>query len=507
MSLLLTREEYEAIAAGLSLPTGAFIDGKLRPGSGSRFETINPATGNVLAQISSCDQGDVDLAVEKARDAFDAGHWSRMHPGERKKILIKLCKLIRRNQRELAVMESLESGKPIQDIETVDIPEAIHCLEWHAETADKIYDQVAPAGDDAVAMVVREPIGVVGCVLPWNFPILMMAWKIGPALAAGNSVIVKPAEQTNMTALRLAELAHQAGVPRGVLNVVTGPGEVTGQAMGLHGDIDMVSFTGSTEVGRLFLRYASDSNLKRIVLECGGKNPCVVLDDADNLDLVAEHAVQAVFWNMGENCSANSRLIVHKDIKEALIERIMQRVRDWRTGDPLDPANRLGAIVSKEQYDRILSLIDKGRAEGAKVVLGGKAAGNGTGYFIEPTIFDDVTPKMTIAREEIFGPVLAVITVDSADEAVAVANDTDYGLTASVFTSNVKRAHRVSRAIRAGTVTVNCYGEGDMSTPFGGYKQSGFGGRDNSIHAHDQYTELKTIWIDISDNDLEAGID
>lgn len=507
MSLLLTREEYEAIAAGLSLPTGAFIDGKLQSSNGARFDTINPATGNVIAQISSCDKQSVDLAVEKAREAFEAGHWSRMHPSERKKVLIKFCKLIKRNRHELAVMESLESGKPIQDVETIDIPEAIHCLEWHAETADKIYDQVAPAGDDAVALVVREPIGVVGCVLPWNFPILMMAWKVGPALAAGNSVVVKPAEQTNVTALRLAELAHVAGLPRGVLNVVTGPGEVTGKAIGLHPDIDMVSFTGSTEVGRLFLRYASESNLKRVVLECGGKNPCVVLDDADNLDVVAEHAVQAVFWNMGENCSANSRLIVHRDIKDPLLERILQRVRDWRTGAPLDPSSRLGAIVSKEHYEKILRLIDIGKSEGAEIVLGGEVINYGGGYFIEPTIFDNVKPHMTVAREEIFGPVLAIITVGSVDEAVSVANDTNYGLSASVFTSNVKRAHRVARAIRAGTVTVNCYGEGDMSTPFGGYKQSGFGGRDNSIHAHDQYTELKTIWIDVSDQDVDASLD
>ena len=344
MSSLLTREEYEAIAADLSLPTGAYIDGKLQPGNGARYETINPATGGVLAKISSCNESAVDRAVEKAREAFEAGTWSRMHPTERKKVLIKLCKLIKRNARELAVMESLESGKPVQDIETVDIPESIHCLEWHAETADKIYDQVAPSGDDAVAMVVREPVGVVGCILPWNFPILTMAWKIGPALAAGNSVIVKPAEQTNMTALRIAELAGIAGMPRGVLNVVTGPGEVTGRAIGLHPDIDMVSFTGSTEVGRLFLRYASESNLKRVVLECGGKNPCVVLEDAEHLDVVAEHVVQAVFWNMGENCSSNSRLIVHRGVKDALVERIMQRARDWRTGNPLDPANRLGAM-------------------------------------------------------------------------------------------------------------------------------------------------------------------
>ena len=508
MSSLLTRDEYRAIAETMVLPSGAFIDGKATAAlSGESFETVNPATGGRLNDIATCGEPDVDLAVDKARQAFEDGRWSRLHPSARKKTVIQLCKLIRRHRHELAVLESLESGKPIHDIETVDIPEALHCLEWHAETADKIYDQVAPAGDDAVALVVREPIGVVGCVLPWNFPILMLAWKIGPALAAGNSIVAKPAEETSMTALRIAELASEAGLPRGVLNIVTGPGEITGRAIGLHPDIDMVSFTGSTEIGRRFLEYAAKSNLKRVVLECGGKNPCIVMDDAEDLDVVAAHVVQSVFWNMGENCSSNSRLIVHQAVKGKLMERILHRVREWRTGDPLDPVNRLGAIVSKAQYERILGYIETGRAEGAALVLGGEAMAQDGGYFIAPTIFDEVRPQMTIAREEIFGPVLAVISVASADEAVAVANDTPYGLTASLFTANARRAHRMARAIRAGTVTVNCYGEGDITTPFGGYKQSGFGGRDNSIHAHDQYTELKTIWLDVSDSDVETSID
>ena len=508
MSSLLTRDEYQALADTLVLPSGAFIDGRFTAAtSGDCIETVNPATGSSLGRIASCDAPDVDLAVQKAREAFDDGRWSKCHPTERKKTIIQLCKLIRRHRHELAVLESLESGKPIYDIETVDIPETLQCLEWHAETADKIYDQVAPAGDDAVAMVVREPIGVVAAVLPWNFPILMLAWKIGPALAAGNSVVVKPAEETSMTALRIAELATEAGLPRGVLNVVTGPGETTGRAIGLHPDIDMVSFTGSTDVGRLFLEYSARSNLKRVVLECGGKNPCIVLDDAEDLDVVAAHVTQAVFWNMGENCSSNSRLIVQDSVKDKLLERILHRVREWRTGDPLDPRNRLGAIVSNGQYQRILGYIEQGKAEGAKLVLGGEAAEQATGLFIPPTIFDGVSPEMTIAREEIFGPVLAIISVKSADEAVAVANDTNYGLAASVFTGNVRRAHRMARAVKAGTVTVNCYGEGDITTPFGGYKQSGFGGRDNSIHAHDQYTELKTIWIDLSDSDVETSID
>jgi 4-(gamma-glutamylamino)butanal dehydrogenase len=500
MSSLLTRDEYRALADSLPLPANAVIGGKsMSAVSGRTFDSINPATGEVLVKIACCGKEDVDLAVEKARRAFEAGAWSRAHPSERKRVMRRLCKLIERNAHELAVLETLESGKPIFDVETIDIPEALHCLEWHAEATDKIYGQTSPSGDDVVSLIVRQPLGVVACVLPWNFPILMLAWKLGPALATGNSVIIKPAEQTNMSTLRIAELAHEAGIPEGVLQIVTGPGELTGRELGLHPDVDMVAFTGSTEVGRKFLEYSAKSNLKRVVLECGGKNPCIVLEDAECLDVVARHATQAVFWNMGENCSSNSRLIVHVKIKDRLIEQILTKLRDWPLGDPLDPANRLGAIVSKEQFDVVMDYIKKGKAEGARLVTGGSAHKLAKGYFIEPTIFDGVTPEMTIAKDEIFGPVLSVITVRSAEDAVRVANDTSYGLAASIFTANINRAHRMARDIRAGTVTINCYGEGDVSTPFGGFKLSGFGGRDKSLHAHDQYTELKTIWADISD--------
>ncbi len=507
MSELLTKDEYRAIAGELTPPSSGFVDGSFRPArSGAMFESVNPATGTLFNRVSAYDEDDVAFAVGKAREAFEAGSWSKRAPSERKATLLGVAKLLERNRHELAVLESLESGKPIRDCHNVDIPETIHCLRWHAEAIDKLYDQVAPVGDDAVAMVVREPAGVVACVLPWNFPLLMMAWKIAPALGAGNSVIVKPAEQTSTSALRVAELAMEAGLPRGVLNVVTGDG-ATGEALGRHPDVDMVSFTGSTEVGRKFLRYSADSNLKRVVLECGGKNPCVVLDDAEDLDLVAEHVLNAAFWNMGENCSANSRLIVQRSVKQGLMDRVLARAREWRTGDPLDPVNNLGAIISHEQFEKITAYLETGRSEGATAVLGGKALVTEGGWFVPPTIFDDVSADAAIAREEIFGPVLAVITVDSVDEAIRVANDTEYGLSASVFTANVKRAHRAARAIRAGTVTVNCYGEGDITTPFGGYKRSGFGGRDNSLHAHDQYTELKTIWIDLSDRALEDSLD
>ena len=505
MSELLSHEEYQAIAAEINFPNNAFIDGKFRPAaSGNTFATINPATGETLTDIASCNADDVNFAVEKAREAFEQGHWSKLHPTERKETLIQLAKLIKRNSHELAVLESLDSGKPISDCAAVDIPETIHTLLWHAEAIDKIYDQTAPAGEDAIAMIVREPVGVVGAVLPWNFPLLMMAWKIAPALAAGNSVIVKPAEQTSLTALRLAELAMDAGLPRGVLNVLPGMGPDVGEPLGLHPDVDMVSFTGSTETGRRFLRYSADSNLKKIVLECGGKNPAIVLDDAEELDLVAAHIVNAAFWNMGENCSASSRLIVQEGIKPALMEKILDNLRDWRTGDPLNPVNNLGALIDQNHFNKVCSYLSAESLSDATVLVGGESQ---DGCYVLPTIVDGVAADSKLAQEEIFGPVLSVITVKTVEEAIAVANDTPYGLAASVFSANGKRALRAARAIRAGTVTINCYGEGDITTPFGGYKQSGFGGRDNSIHAHDQYTELKTIWIDLSDRSQEEAVD
>ncbi|MGX9351130.1 aldehyde dehydrogenase [Shimia sp. W99] len=494
---LLTRDEYGAIAADLDFPTGAFIDGSFRPAmSGAVFETVNPATGDKLAEVAACGAQDVDFAVEKARDAFEDGRWSRLHPSERKEVLIRLAKLIARNARELAVMESLDSGKTIYDCETVDLPETIHCLKWHAEAIDKIYDQVSPASDDHIAMILREPIGVVGLVLPWNFPLLMLAWKIGPALAAGCSVVVKPAEETSLTALRVAELAMEAGVPRGVLNVVPGSGPEVGEPIGRHMDIDMVSFTGSTETGKRFLSYAAESNAKEVVLEMGGKNPAVVLEDAENLDRVAQHVVNGAFWNMGENCSASSRLIVHRDVKSDLLVRIESHMRHWNVGDPLDPETRVGALVSRAHFDKVSGYL----AEAANVLIGGKAE-NG---FVEATVVEVPDNAARLAREEIFGPVLSVIEVNGFDEAIAMANDTEYGLCASIFTASVKRAIRGSRMLRAGTVTVNSFGEGDISTPFGGFGQSGFGGRDNGLHAHDQYTGLKTLWIDLADDEDEA---
>ncbi|KWF60821.1 aldehyde dehydrogenase [Burkholderia pseudomultivorans] len=495
MADLLTAAQYAAIAAELQLPNQAFIDGAFRPSSsGDTFATTNPATNTILTEIAACNAADVDVAVASARQAFRDGRWRRMPPSQRKSILLKFADLLERHAHELATMESLDSGKPIRECQNTDVPETIHTIRWHAELIDKIYDSTAPTGANALALVVREPIGVVGLVLPWNFPLLMLAWKIGPSLAAGCSIVVKPAKETTLTALRVAELAHEAGVPAGVFNVLPGGGKEVGEPLGRHPDVDMVSFTGSTDTGRRFLNYAAESNLKRIVLECGGKNPAVVMRDAEDLDAVAQHVVNGAFWNMGENCSASSRLIVHADIKDELLLRIGVQLREWKTGNPLDPNHRLGSMVSKAHFEKVRSYLAHVDAERLRVAFGGSTAND---IFVEPTVVDGVPPDSRLFREEIFGPVLSVTTFTDIEEAIALANDSVYGLAASVYTGSLNHAIRLSREIRAGVVTVNCFGEGDVTTPFGGYKESGFGGRDKSVCAHDQYTEIKTIWIDV----------
>ncbi|SPA02976.1 Aldehyde dehydrogenase PuuC [Cupriavidus taiwanensis] len=495
MAQLLTASEYAALADRIKLPTQAFIDGAFVGAvSGETFATTNPATGQVLGEIAACDARDVDIAVARAKAAFDDGRWHRQSPGQRKAVLLKFADLLEAHAHELAVMESLDSGKPIRECQNTDLPETIHTIRWHAELIDKIYDSTAPVGAAALSLVVREAIGVVGLVLPWNFPLLMLAWKIGPSLAAGCSIVVKPAKETTLTALRVAELAHQAGVPAGVFNVLPGGGKEVGEPLGRHEDVAMVSFTGSTATGRLFLKYAAESNLKRIVLECGGKNPAVVMKDVEDIDAVAQHVVNGAFWNMGENCSASSRLIVHADIKDALLARIGAHMREWKMGDPLDPAHRIGSLVSEAHFRKVRSYLEQADAEQLRVAFGGGTLGEA---FVEPTVVDGVPVQSRLFREEIFGPILSVTTFRDTEEAIALANDSVYGLAASVYTSNLNLAIQLSREIRAGVVTVNCFGEGDITTPFGGYKESGFGGRDKSIWAHDQYTEIKTIWIDV----------
>ena len=501
-----------ALDAGEGLPQGRAVDVQFRTKafiggqfveavSGKTYATENPATGKPLADVAECDSRDVDLAVRAARRAADSGVWSRMSPGERKRILARFADLIDKNVSELALTESLDAGKPISDCLSLDIPDTANCIRWHAEAADKLYDEVAPTGPDNLALILREPVGVVGAIIPWNYPALMAAWKLGPALATGNCVVIKPAKQTSLSLLRLAELAAEAGLPDGVLNVVPGPGEAVGEAIARHMDIDAVAFTGSTDVGRQVLRHASESNLKRVLLELGGKSPQVVMGDVTNLDHVAEQAANAIFWNMGENCSAGSRLIVHTKIKDALLEKLVGLTGQWIVGDPLDPATRIGPMITKTHLDRVLSYVRAGVDEGAGIVVGGtRVLAETGGYFIEPTIFDRVSNDMRIAREEIFGPVLATLEFSTEEEAISIANDTPYGLAASLYTDNLHVAHRVARALKAGTVAVNCYSEGDMTTPFGGYKMSGFGGHDKSVHAHEQYTELKTVWMQFAAN-------
>ena len=490
----LTKDQAHSRASGLAIESRAFINGSFTASSdGGTFDSVNPATGETLCAVAHCTAEDVDRAVAAARARFNDGVWSRAAPEDRKAVLLKLSALIRENAEDLAVLESLDSGKTITDCLHEIGTEVANFFQWYGELADKSFGKVAPTGEDALALIVKEPAGVVGLVLPWNFPLLMAAWKLAPALAAGCSCLVKPAEQTPLSILRLAALAQEAGVPDGVLNVLPGMGETTGQAIGRHGDIDIVSFTGSTEVGGYFLRYAGESNLKVIGLEMGGKSPFIVLDDADLTDDLIEHAVNSAFWNGGQNCSANMRQIVDARVAEAYLDKVTARAAAYRVGDPLDPDTDIGAMVTAEHMARVTGYIDKGVAEGARMTTGG--ARKGAGFFVEPTVFAGLTPDMTIAREEIFGPVLGVLPVSNMDAALHLAADSDYGLHATVFTRDIDRALHMARRLPCGTVSVNGFSEGDIKTPFGGYKRSGSLARDNGVEAMEQYLQTKTIWI------------
>ncbi len=492
--------ESQAAIAYLHPRTQLFIGGRFRDAvGGATFVTVNPATGQPLAEVAKGGPADVDAAVAVAREAADDGRWSRLGPADRKRVLVRWADLIDADGQQIGLIETLDAGKPITDTVGLDVPETAGCIRWHAEAADKLYGQVAPSPEGTVATITREPCGVVAAVIPWNYPAQMAAWKLGPALATGNTVVIKPASTTSLSLLRIAELGAEAGLPDGVLNVVTGPGHVVGEALGRHPDVDCLAFTGSTEVGRRFLHYSADTNLKRVLLELGGKSPQLVFPDVTDLAAVAANVAVAIFWNMGENCSAGSRLIVHRSLKDRLLEAVKAELLDWPVGDPLDPATRIGAMINRGHMETVLGYIEAGRREGARVVTGGERILEETGgFFIPPTIFDNVRNDMTIAREEIFGPVLSVLEFETEAEAVALANDTPYGLAASLYTGDLNIAHRVARDLRAGVVGVNAYAEGDMTTPFGGFKLSGFGGHDKSVHAHDQYTETKTIWIQLA---------
>jgi gamma-glutamyl-gamma-aminobutyraldehyde dehydrogenase len=489
-----SRSEWERLAAPLRPEGRAFINGKFVAAQDGRvFRKKSPIDGRVIAEVARCSQGDVDDAVAAARKAFEAGAWRRTDPKERKRVLLRFAELIRGDLERLALLETLDVGKPIANSLEVDVPKAADTIAYYAEFADKLYDEIAPTGPNDLALIRREPLGVVAAVVPWNYPLIITSWKLGPALLSGNSVVLKPAEQSPLSAIRLAELGAEAGLPPGVLNVVPGFGEETGKPLALHPDVDLVSFTGSTEVGKLMLRYAGESNMKRVSLECGGKSPHVVLADAD-LGAAAEAIAWGIYYNAGETCNAGSRLIVHSSVKDELLAGIARAARKITLGNPFDPATQMGALIDEGHMRRVLGYIDIGVAEGARIALGGKPAlTESGGYYVEQTILDEVRPQMRVSREEIFGPVLAVTSFGKESDALVMANDSIYGLAAAVWTSNINAAHRLSSALRAGTVWVNSFDRSSVSTPFGGFKQSGFG-RDRSPHAIDKYVDLKTIW-------------
>jgi acyl-CoA reductase-like NAD-dependent aldehyde dehydrogenase len=489
-----TREDWETLASTTRPEGRAFIDGKLTAArSGETFDDVSPIDGRVIAHVARSRAADVDLAVASCRAVFERGAWRRTDPRERKRVLRRFAELIRADVDRLSMLETLDVGKPILNSVQVDVAFAADCMDYYAELADKLYDEVAPTGPDELALVRREPLGVVGAIVPWNYPLIISAWKLGPALLTGNSVVLKPAEQSPLSAIALAELAVEAGLPPGTFNVVPGFGEEAGKALALHADVDMVSFTGSTEVGKLMMRYAGESNMKRVSLECGGKSPQVVMRDAD-LEAAATAIAWSIYYNSGETCHAGSRVLVQREVREELIAAIARVAGTITLGHPLDPSTQMGALIDQGHMQRVLEYIRGGVAAGAQVALGGHRALEETGgYYVEATILDRVRPEMRVAREEIFGPVLSVLDFRDEAEGVQLANDTVYGLAAAVWTTDMNVAHRVSSALRGGTVWINTYDRSTFATPFGGFKQSGFG-RDRSPHALDKYTDFKTIW-------------
>ena len=486
--------QWHERAAALNADGRAFIDGwRVDARSGLCFDSLSPVDGRKLAEVARCDVLDVDLAVTAARRAFEDRRWAGKAPAERKRVLIRFADLMLAHRDELALLETMDMGKPIRYSLSVDVQLAQNCIRWYGEATDKIYDQVAPTSEDSLALIQREPVGVVAAVIPWNYPMLMAAWKIGPALAAGNSVVLKPSEKAPLSALRLAELALEAGVPAGVFNVLPGYGDEAGKALALHMDVDCIGFTGSTRVGKQILQMAGQSNLKRAWTELGGKSANIVCADCPDLDAAVESAIGSIYFNQGESCNAPSRLFVEESIREAFLDKALELI----PRDPLDEETVMGAIVDQTQMKTVLGYIEEGKAAGARLLAGGAAARQESGgLYIEPTLFDGVDGSMRIAREEIFGPVLSVLSFTDLDDAIKQANSTPYGLAAAVWTRDMSKAIRTARALRAGTVHVNQYDNDDITVPFGGYKQSG-NGRDKSLHAFDKYTELKTTWIQV----------
>lgn len=487
---------FESLAGALRIPGQAIIDGKrVASRSGETFDNVSPRDGKILGAVAACDTADVDDAVASARAAFEDGRWRKLHYRQKKRILFAFADLLQSHKEELAVLESLDVGKPIRNALGGDIPGSIATLRYYAEALDKVYGEVGPETEDRISMAVHEPLGVVGAIVPWNFPLLMAMWKIGPALAMGNSMVLKPAEQSPLTALRIGELALEAGLPPGVLNVVPGFGQTAGKALALHNDVDMIAFTGSGPVGKLLMKYSGESNLKRVSLELGGKSPHIIFDDCPDLKRAATEAAWGIFYNSGQVCTAGSRLLVQDGIADAFVEELLKVARTIHAGDPLEPKTMQGSMASAQQMQTALRYIEQARGEGAHLSLGGnRTRQDSGGYYVEPTVFDRVTPAHTIAREEVFGPVLAVTRFASEEDAVRIANDTVYGLAAGLWTRDVTRAHKVARAIKAGLVWVNGWDSCDMTMPFGGFKQSGFG-RDRSMHALHKYADLKAISI------------
>lgn len=479
-------------------PNGrAFINGNYVNSIDEKVFNFNsPIDSRELGVVSSCNEHDIDLAVSIARKAFEDGRWSKMNPKKRKRILFNLADLIEKNKNKIALLDSLSMGKPINDCLMNDIPLSVECIRWFAESVDKIYGETLSFQQDVLATVSREPIGVVGAITPWNYPMENIAWKIAPALTVGNSIILKPAVESSYSAIYVAQLAIEAGVPEGVFNVIPGYGEIAGKSLAMHNDVDGIYFTGSTEVGKKIMQYSGMSNLKRVALECGGKSAFIVLKDCNSLDNAAEVLAKNIFLNQGQTCTAPSRLIIEECIRDDLVSKVMKQIPNFQPNNPLDEKTIVGAMASSKHLERVEDFIEIGLNQGANIIAGGKKAFpvEGGSYFM-PTVFDNVDNNMIIAQEEIFGPILSIITVKNITEAIRIANETKYGLAAAVWSDNLNIVHQTSKALKSGLVHVNSYGNDDISVPFGGYKQSGNGSKDKSLHAINDYSNLKTTWI------------